>query len=842
MRVVIFTKNRSKNTGVHKQYSRLFLNQMPLFKQVFILMICIVVSIATYAQAPQKMSYQSVLRNTTGQLLVNQSVGLKISILQGSASGTVVYAETQSATTNAFGLISIQVGAGTVVSGSMSAIDWGSGPYYIKTETDPSGGTTYTISGATEMLSVPYALYSGNGISALGTPAGSNAKAGSISGNTLTLSLADATNPGIVSTGAQTLAGDKTLSGNTILSGTAALNGNTTLASGKNLTLTGLNSSMLKTDASGVISAASPGTDYQLALTNPVTANAASASSGQLAIFSGTGNQVTATNILPTTAVPAFTGDVTNTAGSLANTVAKLQGTPLTLSGLTTNNLLQYNGSAWVNAAPASILGSTLSAGTGISISGATISNAGVTSFSGGTTGLTPASSSVGAITMAGTLAVANGGTGATTLTSNGVLYGNGTAAIQALAPGTSGYVLTSAGAGSAPTWASLPSASWSLTGNSGTSSATNFIGTTDNQDLIFKVNNQKAGQLGGSNTSFGYQALYSCTTGANNVAIGKVALSSATDASENIAIGDQTLNETVHSKFNVAVGHGALLHHITGDGNIGIGFSALINNGTGTDNVALGNGAGSGITTGSNNIAIGSNAQVPVGTNSNQLNIGNSIYGLNMGTSTVAVGIGTTNPLSGLSVWSGNSTSNTNFFDREGYAAHIGNSSNAPYSNGLLVSNYWRAASSYVFAVDGALMDQPSWPAQTHSPYFIVRGNGLVGIGTSAPASTLEVSGAATNVAPLANASATIDFSANNLAYTSYAVANPAFTLSNMKNGGAYTLMLTGTTNSGTATFTASGFTVKYMGTVDMTSGKMHIYSFIVAGGYVFVSMATEN
>ena len=103
--------------SVQNKYTGIFLYRTPLFKQVCILVLCLMVSIATYAQAPQKMSYQSVLRNTTGQLLVNQSVGLKISILQGSASGTVVYAETQSATTNAFGLISIQVGAGTVVLG-----------------------------------------------------------------------------------------------------------------------------------------------------------------------------------------------------------------------------------------------------------------------------------------------------------------------------------------------------------------------------------------------------------------------------------------------------------------------------------------------------------------------------------------------------------------------------------------------------------------------------------------------------------------------------------------------------------------------------------------------------
>jgi hypothetical protein len=114
------------------------------------------------AQAPQKMSYQAVTRNSTNQLVVSTNVGMQISILQGSPTGTPVYVETQNATTNMNGLVSVEVGAGTVVSGTFSAIDWSTGIYYIKTETDPTGGTTYTITGASQLLSVPYALYSGS--------------------------------------------------------------------------------------------------------------------------------------------------------------------------------------------------------------------------------------------------------------------------------------------------------------------------------------------------------------------------------------------------------------------------------------------------------------------------------------------------------------------------------------------------------------------------------------------------------------------------------------------------------------------------------------------------------
>jgi hypothetical protein len=92
------------------------------------------------------------------------------------------------------------------------------------------------------------------------------------------------------------------------------------------------------------------------------------------------------------------------------------------------------------------------------------------------------------------------------------------------------------------------------------------------------------------------------------------------------------------------------------------------------------------------------------------------------------------------------------------------------------------------------------------------------------------------------AGTSATIDFGSSNLAYTSAGGANPSYTLSSIKDGGAYTLVLTRTTNSGLPTFSASGFTFKYMGTTTLTSTKAHIYSFIAVGSVIYVSMATEN
>ena len=117
-------------------------------------------SLQAQAQAPQTITYQSVIRNSSNALLANTAVGIKISILQGSSTGTEAYAETQTATTNTNGLVSLQIGNGTPTTGTTFAgIDWAAGPYFIKTETDPTGGSNYTITGTQQMASVPYALY-----------------------------------------------------------------------------------------------------------------------------------------------------------------------------------------------------------------------------------------------------------------------------------------------------------------------------------------------------------------------------------------------------------------------------------------------------------------------------------------------------------------------------------------------------------------------------------------------------------------------------------------------------------------------------------------------------------
>ena len=119
----------------------------------------LLISSSIFAQSPQKMSYQAVIRNSSDALVTNTQIGMQISILQGSTSGTAVYVETQTPTTNTNGLLSIEIGAGTVVSGDFATIDWANGPYFIETKTDITGGATYTITGTSQLLSVPYALH-----------------------------------------------------------------------------------------------------------------------------------------------------------------------------------------------------------------------------------------------------------------------------------------------------------------------------------------------------------------------------------------------------------------------------------------------------------------------------------------------------------------------------------------------------------------------------------------------------------------------------------------------------------------------------------------------------------
>jgi hypothetical protein len=128
-------------------------------KKLFTLL-ALAITLITTAQAPQGFNYQAIVRNSSGQLLLNQDVRVKFNILQNSSKGDIVYSETQTANTDDLGQINLVVGRGTAPTGTFSAINWGGGSYFLGIELDSGSG--YVPMGTTQLLSVPYALYSGS--------------------------------------------------------------------------------------------------------------------------------------------------------------------------------------------------------------------------------------------------------------------------------------------------------------------------------------------------------------------------------------------------------------------------------------------------------------------------------------------------------------------------------------------------------------------------------------------------------------------------------------------------------------------------------------------------------
>ena len=137
-------------------------------KKLITMTIMVLAVAVAMAQAPEKFTYQAVVRNASNQLVSSQAVGVRISILQGGINGDLSYMETQTAVTNTNGLMTLQIGGGNVLQGIFADIDWANGPYFLKSEIDPNGGTDYSVTSTQQLLSVPYALYAkdaGNGFS-----------------------------------------------------------------------------------------------------------------------------------------------------------------------------------------------------------------------------------------------------------------------------------------------------------------------------------------------------------------------------------------------------------------------------------------------------------------------------------------------------------------------------------------------------------------------------------------------------------------------------------------------------------------------------------------------------
>lgn len=332
--------------------------------------------------------------------------------------------------------------------------------------------------------------------------------------------------------------------------------------------------------------------------------------------------------------------------------------------------------------------------------------------------------------------------------------------------PGTAGQVLQSAGSGAPPVWVSSASG-WGLTGNAGTSTLTNFIGTTDNVELNFRVNGNKSGAIdhilnnayfgfqsglsttsaslnagfgqealktistANRNSAFGYQALKN-SNGGSNTGIGASALTSNTSGSDNTALGKDALYINTTGSFNVGVGSGVFLNHLTGDNNVAIGRDAFNGNTSGANNVAVGSLAGYANVSGSGNVFIGYNAGYNE-TGSNKFILANTstttsplLYG-NFATNNL--GIGTTSANAPLQF-------NQTISGRKIVLWEGANNDHQVYGFGI-TSNILR------YQVDASVANHVFYSGiNSTSSLELMRitGTGFVGIGTASPLAMLHV------------------------------------------------------------------------------------------------------
>lgn len=128
-------------------------------KYILSFLLFLTLSFSIFAQTPEKMSYQAIIRASDNTLVIDSNVSLKILIRQSSPSGTIVYEENHVVSTNSNGLVTLEIGTGNAIQGNFTNIAWNQAMHFIETQVDPTGGSNYSIVGVSQLLSVPYALH-----------------------------------------------------------------------------------------------------------------------------------------------------------------------------------------------------------------------------------------------------------------------------------------------------------------------------------------------------------------------------------------------------------------------------------------------------------------------------------------------------------------------------------------------------------------------------------------------------------------------------------------------------------------------------------------------------------
>ena len=613
-----------------------------------------------YSQSPNNFTYQSVVRDASGKLMSNKEISFRISILKSSQNGSSVYSEEHSVITNTNGLATMIIGKG-LSADEMESIDWSDGPYYLKVEVDSAGGFNYIAEDTTQLLSVPYALYSNSSGSTL-TITGQDYL--TISNNEISVNKVDLTDDveGILTvenggTGSSTApmvgiitASDAASSRNVLGLSTVASSGSyndltNKLTAGTNIDIT-----------NGVISSTDTNTEYTagtgISIDGNNTISSTVTDTDTVRSVTAGGNTLTDSETLAFTAGSNVTITESGGAVTISSTDTNTTYTAGTNIDITNGVISSTDTNTQLST---SDVRAKFSAGEGIDINSgeisgedATTSNKGISSFNSDNFSV-----SSGAVTikdggiandeLAGSIADSKlnqiSSAGKVALSS---LEIDGATDIGAAITDSDLIIIDDGGGGT-----NRKAAVSRLKTYIGSSGASTINDLTD--AAVTNHNSAKSVYLGhdpsstdinaGYNVAVGTTAMDAITDGDFNVAVGQSALTNATTVQSNIAIGFRALYENIDGGHNVAIG-GWSLYKNTGQQNTGVGHQSLYSNTTAVSNTGLGYKSLWTNTTGNQNTAIGHSALYSSTTGYGNTTVGEeSLYSNTTGLMNTAIG-----------------------------------------------------------------------------------------------------------------------------------------------------------------------------------------------------------
>jgi len=619
-------------------------------------------SYLSFGQSPQKFTYQSIIKNSSGYLLKNQDVGLRISVLSNSSNGIEVYSEEHFPTSNSNGLVTLIIGEG-LTNDNFSEIQWGDGEFFLKVEVDPEGGNNYTMNQTSQLLSVPYALYaenSGSKLNLLGQDFIT------LQDQTLTVNKVDLADDvdGVLSignggTGSSTApmvgvitAVDSPAARQVLGLGTAATENATAFATAAQGALadTALqDASVFATAAQGALADTALQASNNLSdITNVVAARTAlgidvsGTDNSTNVSLAGSLDYLTLSGQAITLGQVDYDTDISN-----KPTLLQLGSTSSTALAGNTNTITSSQASAISantskitdSGTPALISdGSDPSLNTGITaaevrsligVDASSTDNSTNVSLAGSLDYLTLSGQAItlGSITnddLAGSIADSK----LNQITSSNKVQ---TSALDidgandiGAAIVDSDLIIIDDGAAGTNRKAAVSRLKTYIQGASSLNSLTDVLVEDESYYLGNEPSNTSTAE---KNIAIGLTALDAITTGDYNVAVGSDALTNNSSGNNNIAIGRFTMEDNISGYQNTAFGNVALQSSTSSGNNVAIGHSSLTNVTEGEKNIGISSSAPS-LTTGDKNVVIGYVADVSSNNAQNQIVIGEQASG----------------------------------------------------------------------------------------------------------------------------------------------------------------------------------------------------------------------